>query len=149
MFGLKVIIVSAILTLAWRRRRVPAKDFFTTVAAAFTLIFVFAPGAGVQYMVWFAPFLLVAEPRWWAAITAASVAFMAAFYHSASKFTFPWYHAFPMDTEFRYWMPWTNLVWGLFIALLVMRARTWWMVEAAAVRSEEGAIEAEPLADSV
>jgi hypothetical protein len=52
---LKVVSMAGVLALAWRRRKLGGLDFFTTLGAAFTWIFVFMPGAGVQYMVWFAP----------------------------------------------------------------------------------------------
>ena len=68
MLALKVMLLAGMLALAWRRRKLGGMEFFTTLGAAFTWILVFAPGAGPQYMVWFAPFILIAEPRWWAAL---------------------------------------------------------------------------------
>jgi hypothetical protein len=129
MLALKVIMLAGLLTLAWRRRKLGGMEFFTTLAGAFTVIFVFAPGAGPQYMVWFAPFLLMAEPRWWAALTAGASVFMARFYHSTANYHFPWDMSFPRGREAPYWAPWTNLAWGLFIALLCWRGAGWFLVK--------------------
>jgi hypothetical protein len=125
MLALKVILLAGMLMLAWRRRKLGGLEFFTTLAAAFTWIFVFASGAGPQYMVWFAPFILIAEPRWWAALTAGSSIFMARFYHSTAQYHFPWDMSFPKGPEVPYWAPWTNLAWGTFIALLCWRGGGW------------------------
>jgi hypothetical protein len=127
--ALKVITVAGVLALAWRRRKLGGLEFFTTVGAAFTWIFVFAPGAGVQYMVWYAPFILLLSPRWWAVLTAGSAVYMARFYHSTSGYHFPWDVALPKGPEIIYWGSSTNLVWLTFIALLCCRATGWFLIE--------------------
>jgi len=127
--ALKVILIAGLLTLAWRRRKLGGLEFFTTLGAAFTWIFVVMPGAGPQYMVWFAPFILLLSPRWWAALTAGSAIFMVRFYHSTSHYHFPWDMSFPKPAEAPYWAPWTNLAWGTFIALLCCRGASWLLLE--------------------
>ncbi len=97
--ALKVLTLAGVVALAWRRRKLGGLDFLTTLGAAFTWIFVFMPGAGVQYMVWYAPFVLLLSARWWAGLTAGSVIYMARFYHSTSQFHFPWMMALPKGTE--------------------------------------------------
>ena len=52
---LKLVIIAGIFALAWRRRHCAPQEFFATLGAAWTLLFVFATGAGVHYMVWFGP----------------------------------------------------------------------------------------------
>jgi hypothetical protein len=126
---LKVVSMAGVLALAWRRRKLGGLDFFTTLGAAFTWIFVFMPGAGVQYMVWFAPYILLLSPRWWTALTVASTIYMFRFYHSTSQYHFPWDMALPKGPEEPYWGPWTNLVWGTFIALLACRGASWLLLE--------------------
>ena len=126
--ALKAIMLAGMLTLAWRRRKLGGLEFFTTLGAAFTWLFIFMPGAGAQYMVWYAPFLLVLSPGWWAALTAASAVFMARFYHSTAGYHFPWDLALPKGPEAPYWAPWTNLAWGLFIALLCCRGGEWFLL---------------------
>jgi uncharacterized membrane protein len=142
--ALKVITLAGVLTLAWRRRKLGGLDFFATVGAAFTWIFVFAPGAAVQYMVWFAPFVLLLSPRWWAALTAGSTIYMARYYHVTSRFEFPWHCAFPKGTEMPYWGPWMNLAWGVFIALLCCRGASWFLLGKTDAAAPERVLEAEP-----
>ena len=127
--ALKIITLVGVFTLAWRRRKLGGLDFFTTLGAAFTWIFVFTPGTGVQYMVWYAPFVLLLSPGWWTTLTAGSAVYMARFYHSTSQYHFPWDMALPKGPEVPYWAPWTNLVWGTFIALLLCRGASWFLLE--------------------
>ena len=129
MLALKILLIAGILVLAWRRRRLGGLDFFKTLAAAFTWIFVVMPGAGPQYMVWFAPFMLLLSPRWWVALTAASAIYMARFYHSTSLYHFPWNMSFPRGPEAPYWAPWSNLPWGTFVALLCSQGAAWLLLE--------------------
>jgi hypothetical protein len=86
-------------------------------------------------MVWFAPFLLLLSPRWWAALTAGSTVFLFRFYHSTSGYHFPWDIALPRDPQDAYWGPSTNLVWGTFIALVLCRAAAWLLLEKPAVEA--------------
>ncbi len=128
MTALKGIIVASLLTLAWVRRGVKSAEFFASIGAAWAITFAFAPGAGVQYMVWYAPFVLVMAPRWWVALTAGSALFMAAFYHSASKWEFPWYFAFPTEKEISFWSPFSNAAWLIFVAFLCIEGRRWYLL---------------------
>jgi hypothetical protein len=123
--ALKILMLAGLLTLAWRRRNLGGIEFFTSLGAAFTWIFILIPGAGVQYMVWFAPFILIMAPRWWVALTAASVIYMASFYSFTARRPFPWDLAIPKGPEAAHWAPTTNLVWLLFIALLIREAPSW------------------------
>ncbi len=138
--AMKVIMLVGLTVLAWRRRRLGGMEFFTTLGAAFTWIFVAMPGAGVQYMVWYAPFVLLMAPRWWAALTAASVVYMARFYDSTAQHHFPWDLALPHGPEAPYWAPWTNLVWGTFIVLLVCKARGWLLIESRGEKAAPGPV---------
>jgi hypothetical protein len=126
---LKAIMLAGVLALAWRRRKLGGVEFFTTLGAAFAWIFVFMPGAGVQYMVWFAPFILLLAPGWWAVLTVGSVVYMATFYHTTAGYHFPWDISLPKGPEVNYWGPWTNLVWLTFIALLCRRGASWFLLE--------------------
>lgn len=126
---LKAMTLSGVLALAWRRRNLGGLEFFTTLGAAFTWIFIVMPGAGVQYMVWYAPFVLLLSPRWWTALMACSAIYMARFYHSTSHYHFPWDLSLPQGRQLPYWAPWTNLPWITFIALLFCRGRSWLLIE--------------------
>ncbi len=138
---LKLVMSGAVLALAWRRRAVPGADFLTTLAAAFTVIFVFAPGLGPQYLVWLAPFLLWSAPEWYAVVTACSAAFMYAFYAPASKGGFPWDSAYPKGPEIGIWGPWMYYPWLALVLFLLRNARGWWQWESREIgtadRSEE------------
>jgi hypothetical protein len=123
--ALKLLMLAGVVTLAWRRRKMGGLDFFTTLGAAFAWIFVCMPGIGTQYMVWYAPFILILSPEWWAALTAGSAIYMARFYQSTSGFHFPWYLSMPHGPEAPYWAPWTNIAWATFIALALVRGRSW------------------------
>jgi hypothetical protein len=131
MFLLKVIIIGGTGALAWRRRHVRPVDFFSTLGAAWVLIFVFAPGVFAQYFVWFAPFILLLAPAWWAALTLGSVVVMVAYYHPASNYHFPWVVARALDGLLDLWTPWSNVPWAIFIACLIFQARKWWQLTAA------------------
>lgn len=124
--SLKAVIVGSIAAIAWRRRAVDGAAFLHTLTAAFALIFVFAPGAGPQYLVWAAPFLVWSAPGWYVAITVCSTAFMASFYHSCAEWRFPWDYANPNGWEYIFWAPWTNLPWAAFVIFLAVYARRWW-----------------------
>lgn len=138
--ALKLVTMAGVVTLAWRRRKLGGLEFFNTLTAVFAWIFVFMPGAAVQYMVWYAPFVLLAAPRWWLALTVGATVYMARFYHSTAMYHFPWDLALPKGPEEPYWGPWTNLVWGTFIAFLCVKAGEWFGVKAASeIRNERRA----------
>ena len=139
---LKAIMIAGVLTLAWRRRKLGGLEFFTTLGAAFTWIFIFMPGLGPQYMVWFAPFLLLLSPGWWTALAVGSSVYMARFYHSTSQYHFPWAASIPQGPEVPFWGPWASLVWFTFIALLCCRGASWFLIEKRVKRVK--AVEAEP-----
>ncbi len=120
----KVIIIGSVLTLAWRRRAAPPESLFSTVAFAFLFFLVFAPGFGVQYLVYLAPFLLLVSERWFAAALATSTAGAFAFYHSISG-GFPWDRGFIVQPHIGTWGPWLLLAWTTLAACFVAQARLW------------------------
>jgi hypothetical protein len=148
--GLKCLMLLGVLTLGWRRRKVEEGEFFTTLTAAFAVLFVFAPGAGPQYLVWIAPFLAWARPRWYVGVTLSSSVYMFAFYHATAKYEFPWELSFPKGPEIAVWGPWMNVAWGALILLLATQARSWWRPAAeAAQRLVEGTAPSVPRTDNV
>ena len=120
MLCLKIIIVAAALCIAWRRRSLPATQLPATLTIIWTVFFVFAPGVGAQYLVWFAPFLLLTSARWSAAITAASAIFLFAFYTTTSG-GLPWYHAVSTAELLPRWVAWSALPWFTLFAFLIAR----------------------------
>jgi hypothetical protein len=118
MLCLKIIIITAALVIAWRRRTLPASQLPATLVLIWTVFFVFAPGVGAQYLVWFAPFLLLTSARWYAIITAASTVFLFAFYTIISG-GFPWYHGVSTLELLPRWVVWTALPWATLTAFLI------------------------------
>jgi Glycosyltransferase family 87 len=116
---LKALMIGGIATLGWRRRGVDGIEFFSTLARAWAIFFVFAPGIGLQYLVWCAPFVLLCSPRWWAAITASGTVMLATFYQTTAKGHFPWILANPQSPETPLVDPWSVVVWLVFVAFLI------------------------------
>jgi len=124
---LKFAAIGGIATVGWLRRKAAHAEFAATVGLAWLVFFICAPGVGVQYMVWAAPFLLLLTARGYALITAASTVFMCVFYHSTSNGHWPWFFALPRGPEAPIWSAWAMLAWlgftGVFVALLWQRRR--------------------------
>lgn len=118
MSGLKLVIVTAALWLAWRRRSLPATQLPATLTFIWTVFFVFAPGVGAQYLVWFAPLLLLTSARWFAVITTASAIFLFAFYNIISG-GLPWYHGVSTIDLLPHWVAWTALPWAALTTFLI------------------------------
>lgn len=125
MAGLKILVVGAITWLGWRRRAVPPPEFLISVLAAWTILFVFAPGAGPQYLVWVAPFVLFAAPLWPVALTVCSSAFLFVFYYTTSRGEFPFVFSLPLEQHVALWGPSSNLPWLALVALLIVEGRGW------------------------
>jgi hypothetical protein len=87
---LKLAIIGSVLAIAWRNRKGNGAVLFSTIAFVWMIFFSLSPGMGVQYMVWFAPFLLVWSARWYTALMIITSLILFAFYQAAST-TFPWY----------------------------------------------------------
>lgn len=118
MSGMKLIIIAAALGLAWRRRALPASQLPATITLIWTVFFVFAPGVGAQYLVWFAPLLLLTSARWYTIITIASSVFLFAFYHIISG-GLPWYHGVSTIELLPRWVAWNVLPWAALTAFLI------------------------------
>jgi len=53
---LKLVIIAAVLMIAWRRRKLSGERLFDSLAYAWIIFFVFAPSVSAQYLIWLAPF---------------------------------------------------------------------------------------------
>ncbi len=120
--GLKVVIVATVLFLSWRRRTADARGVFLTLALTWAVMFVFAPGGAPQYMVWLAPFILLASTGWYVALTASSTVFLFVFYNTVSH-GFPWNKGISTLADAPIWRPWTMLPWLVLVCFL---ASTLW-----------------------
>jgi hypothetical protein len=119
--ALKLAAIGGIAAVGWARRKAAPADFAATIGMAWLVFFIFAPGVGVQYMVWPAPFLLLLTGTGYAVITAAASVFLFVFYHSTSNGHWPWFFALPRGPEAPLWSAWAMLAWvacvGVFLAM--------------------------------
>jgi uncharacterized membrane protein len=120
----KVTIVAGVIILAWKRRKVRSDEVFATVAFAWAIFLVMAPGFGVQYLVWISPVLLMHSERWFAAYTAAASSALFVFYNTVS-FGMPWNRGFHLGSTMNQWEPWLLLPWGVLLALLAASTGAW------------------------
>lgn len=116
--GLKFSIIAATLFIGWRTRG--AETIFRPLAAVWLVFMVFAPGVVGQYLVWPAPFLLVACARSYALTAAACSIFLFIFYTALCR-GFPWDFGVGDHVTNPVWMPWSNLAWGAFVIALVWK----------------------------
>jgi hypothetical protein len=119
---LKLIIIAAVLMIAWRRRNLGERALLDSVAYAWIVFFVFAPGICAQYMVWLAPFALVLSPVFYGWLAASSSLFLF-FFYNVNAGEFPWYSIIS-DGRHGDWAPWSLWPWAtLLIGLIVFWRR--------------------------
>ena len=111
---LKLIVVSAALWIAWQHRRARGRAFVESLAYTWLVFFIFAPGVCPQYLIWFAPFILILSPTFYTAVTIASSAFLFAFYNITGG-GLPWKVALAMDDSQQHWTVWSLLPWLVII----------------------------------
>lgn len=106
---LKLTIIVSALALAWHHRTATGRQVWRAVALTWAVFFLFAPGIGPQYLVWLAPFVLVASPCGYALVTAASSFSLVVVYGITSQ----WHFEFSHFTEVgrNQWIPWTLPAW--------------------------------------
>lgn len=124
---LKIIIVAAVLAIAWRRRRLSGLSLVHSIAYAWIIFFVFAPGVCPQYMVWLSPFILILSPTFYGWLTTASTIFLFVFYNSIAG-GLPWFIAISRINLKAVWVPWSLLTW----ATLLIGMISFWKNSAAA-----------------
>jgi hypothetical protein len=116
---LKLIIIAAVLMIAWRRRNLGERALLDSLAYAWIVFFVFAPGVCAQYMVWLAPFVLVLSPVFYGWLAASSSLFLFFFYNVTAG-EFPWYGALSTSNLYTVWTPWSLWPWAtLLIGMIV------------------------------
>jgi hypothetical protein len=114
---LKAVIIGATLLLSWRSRHARGPQVFVAIAQVWTVFMVFAPGAAAQYLVWPAPFLLMAGARRYAWVTAACATHLVIFYTVLSG-GFPWYFGIARAATNPIWMLSANIAWLAFMLCL-------------------------------
>ena len=88
--GCKLFIILAVLTLAWRRRKVEGRGIWDSIAYGWIIFFVFSPGVCTQYLIWLAPFILLLSPTFYTWLLGSSSIFAFVFYNTISN-GLPWY----------------------------------------------------------
>jgi Glycosyltransferase family 87 len=116
---LKLIIIGAVLMIAWRRRNLGERALLDSLAYAWIVFFVFAPGVCAQYMVWLAPFVLVLSPVLYGWLVASSSLFLFFFYNVTAG-GLPWYGAVSDGRHNSDWVPWSLWPWAVLIAALII-----------------------------
>ena len=102
--------LGAAVAFGWARRWHDAAGLFRTLAITWLTFLIFSPSVGAQYLVWPAAFLLVWSPGWYAATTAASSVFLAAFYTILCR-GWPWDFGVSNKDTCPLWLPWSNVAW--------------------------------------
>ncbi len=125
MSALKLLLAAGVVFVAWRRRFVSAQGLLVSLFAAWTVIFVFAPGIGVQYLIWVAPFALFISPVWPVTMTVCSSVFLFMFYYSTSRGELPFVFSLPLEQHIPVWCQWGNLPWLVFVGVLIVNWRPW------------------------
>jgi uncharacterized membrane protein len=115
---LKLVIIAAILLIAWRRRKLSGKGLFDSLAYSWIIFFVFAPSVSAQYLIWFAPFVLVLSPVFYGWLAASSSLFLFFFYNVTAG-GFPWYFAMSTDKLNLVWTPWSLWPWGTLLVGMI------------------------------
>jgi hypothetical protein len=119
---LKLIIVSGAIWLGWKNRQTRGRAFVESLAWSWLIFFVFAPGVCPQYLIWFAPFILILSPTFYAAILVASSIFLFAFYNITSG-GLPWNVALAMDESMQHWTVWSLFPWLVIVAGAIALSR--------------------------
>jgi glycosyl transferase family 87 len=115
---LKVIIIAAVLIIAWRRRNLGERALLDSLAYAWIAFFVFAPAVCAQYMVWLAPFVLVLSPVFYGWLAVSSSLFLF-FFYNVNAGEFPWYGVIS-DGRHGDWAPWSLWPWATLILGMIL-----------------------------
>lgn len=114
----KLIIISSLLILGWRRREVESRGVWDSIAYGWIIFFIFSPGVCTQYLVWLAPFILLLSPTFYTWLLGSSSIFAFVFYNTISK-GLPWYQGVSTNALNKIWTPWSLLPWFVLIIGLI------------------------------
>jgi hypothetical protein len=120
---LKIGIISIVVWAAWQNRKATGTGIFTTLTLCWMIFFSLAPGMGLQYMVWFAPFLLVWNARWYTGVTVLTSALLFAYYQVCCG-KMPWIRADSLrfaPYEAVMLLPWATFVACAIVLILKLR----------------------------
>ncbi len=117
---LKLIIIGTSFALAWRRRK--GGDLLGGIAILWLVMMTFAPSGAAQYLVWSAPFLAVARPRFSPWIAAAGTVHLFVFY-TVFCGGLPWDFGIAREATNWIWLLTTNIPWMAFAACLFLEMK--------------------------
>jgi uncharacterized membrane protein len=126
----KLLIITGVLLLAWRRRKTDGHGLWNSIASAWVIFFVLSPGVCTQYLIWLAPFILVLSPRFYSVMLVTSSIFAFAFYNTISG-GLPWYRGISTNALNKIWTPWSLLPWITLTLGLIVICRVAWRRRAA------------------
>ena len=115
---LKFVIIVAVVMIAWRRRNLGGAALIHSLAYAWMIFFVFAPGIGVQHLIWLAPFVLILSPSFYVCLLAASSLFLFVFYNVTAG-GLPWHLAVSTNALSPLTTPWSLWPWAVLIAAMI------------------------------
>ena len=115
----KLLIIAAVLALAWRRRKVEGRGVWDSIAYGWIIFFVFSPGVCTQYLVWLAPFILLLSPTFYTWLLGSSSIFAFVFYNTISH-GLPWYQGVSTNALNKIRTPWSLLPWLVLITGLIV-----------------------------
>ena len=97
---LKIMIIAAAIFVPWRLRRTSGTGIFAVLTLVWAAFYAFAPGFGVQYLIWISAPLLLASERWFAFYTLVASIALCAVYTLISGL--PW-NGWEQDHTFQQW----------------------------------------------
>jgi hypothetical protein len=118
MTGLKIVVVTGILIVAWRRRTQPAADsIFATLSYSWAVFFVFSPGVLLHYLAWPSCIMLLHARRWWL-FTLATNSFFLLWCYTVINHGFPWDKGLFTAAVIHEWIGWSNVPWLAYVSFL-------------------------------
>lgn len=117
--ALKVVIILAVLLIAWRRRFGDARQLFVSIGCAWIIFFVFSPGVGAQYLVWLAPFVLLLSRVLFGYLLITSSLFLF-FFYNVITLGLPWDFGVSTAELNTVWTPWGVWPWAVLITGMVL-----------------------------
>lgn len=116
---LKIAIIAAVFTIAWRRRATDDGSLLKSMGYAWVVFFALSPAVCPQYMVWLAPFALFLSPTFYAWLTAACSVSLFVFYNITAH-GLPWFVAISRNGLSDACNVWALLPWAVIVAALVI-----------------------------
>ncbi len=122
MLGMKIAVLSAVLGIAWRRRKCEPEGIFTTLSLVWSAFFVFAPGVLLHYLVWPSCCVLLYSRKLYTLLLVTGSVFLFLCY-TVINGGIPWDKGLFRVDVLELWLPFSNIPWFGFIILLIAMLR--------------------------